>query len=190
MNYTFRTALELVKNVILTTKMNKCVFLDRDGVLNREIGRHVCELDEFEILPFVPEGLLALKSAGYKLVVVTNQSGIARGYYQEDFVYECHSVLQRAAGEVIDALYFAPGLDKVSKTLSRKPDSLMFEKAMAKFKIDPQHSWMIGDKERDLIPARKLGISTIHLTGDTAWEHASEVVNDFKAAVELILEKG
>ena len=71
----------------------------------------------------------------------------------------------------------------------RKPDSLMFEKAIARFGIDPQNSWMMGDKERDLIPARKLGIKTIQITQESASAYADVKVGNFLEAVEQILEK-
>ena len=165
-----------------------CVFLDRDGVLNEEIGRHVVKPDEFVIKPGVPEGLKRLKSAGFLLVVITNQSGIARGYYDEHFVWHCYEQIQQACGGLLDGQYFAPGLDKFSRSLMRKPDSLMFEKAIARFEVDASESWMIGDKERDLVPARKLGIRTIHLTQGEKSSYADEVFDDFQKSVDRILK--
>jgi len=170
--------------------MNKCVFLDRDGVLNKEIGRHIMNVDEFEIPDDVPDGLKRLKAAGYKLIVVTNQSGIARGYYEEKVVVDCHEILQSRSDHALDQLYFAPLIDHVSKSLMRKPDSLMLEKGLAKFNGDPVRSWMIGDKERDLIPAKKLGIKAMQimaLVPET--DIADERVMTFTEAVDLILSK-
>lgn len=145
--------------------MNRCVFLDRDGVLNKELGFQIKQMEQFELVPGLKESLKILKENGYLLIVITNQSGIAKGHYDEEFVKDCYQRIQDEVDGVIDALYFAPGHESVSKSLLRKPDSLMFEKAMAKFNIDPKKSWMIGDKERDLIPAKKLGISTVLVTG-------------------------
>lgn len=166
----------------------KCVFLDRDGVLNKEIGRHIMHVDEFVIPDDVPDGLKRLKAAGYRLVVVTNQSGISRGYYDEQVVTDCHEILQKACDHVLDHLYFAPLVDHISKSLMRKPDSLMLEKGMARFNVDPARSWMIGDKERDLVPAKKLGVKAMQimaLVPET--ELADERVYSFKAAVDVIL---
>ena len=167
--------------------MKKCVFLDRDGVLNEELGYQITEFSQFRICEGIAEGLRQLKDEGYLLVVVTNQSGIAKGDYDESFVIKCHEALQEACGGVIDALYFAPGYDLISKSLSRKPGSLMFERAMAKFKIAPEQSWMIGDKERDIIPARKLAIRTIHQTSGKVSEYADHAAEGFTEAVRLIL---
>ncbi len=168
--------------------MNKCVFLDRDGVLNVEIGRHIMKVDEFVIPEDVPVGLKRLKAAGYKLVVVTNQSGIARGYYDDQVVLDCHELLQKQCDHALDQLYYAPLIDHVSKSLMRKPDSLMLEKGMAKFNVDPSQSWMIGDKERDLIPAKKLGIHTMQIMAMVPeTDIAEERVQTFTEAVDLIL---
>lgn len=162
--------------------------MDRDGVLNQELGRHIMKLEEFVIPEDVPDGLKRLKSAGYKLVVVTNQSGIARGYYDEKLVDDCHDLLQVACDNAIDQFYYAPLVDSVSKSLMRKPDSLMFEKGIAKFDIDPNASWMIGDKERDLVPAKKLGIKRIQIMALVEESELAEYrVHTFTEAVDLIL---
>src|SRR5688572_17454743 len=127
-----------------------CVFLDRDGVLNAERGDYTYRTEDFEIINGVPEALNLLKENGYLLIVITNQAGIAKGLYTKEQVFACHDKLQHACGNIIDALYFAPLHPTVSESLSRKPDSLMLEKAIAKFNIDPEKSWLVGDKKRDL----------------------------------------
>lgn len=167
----------------------KCVFLDRDGVLNKEIGRHVMKVEELVILEGVPEGLKRLKAAGYTLVVITNQSGIARGYYTEEVVTGCHELIQKTCDYALDYLYFAPLVDHISMSLMRKPDSLMLEKGMAKFNIDPAKSWMVGDKGSDLIPAKKLGIRTIQMMSmKPQSDVADERVHTFTEVVDLILK--
>jgi len=169
-------------------KMNKCVFMDRDGVLNQELGRHILKIEEFIIPEDVPNGLKRLKEAGYKLVVVTSQSGIARKYYDDKLVDDCHDLLQQACGGIIDQFYYAPLVDSVSKSLMRKPDSLMLEKGLAKFNIDPEQSWMVGDKERDLIPAKKLGIRRIQLMAMVEESELAELVtHNFTEVVDAIL---
>ena len=169
------------------TKLRPCIFLDRDGVLNEELGYQVTQLEEFKVKDGIAEPLKQLKEAGYLLIVITNQSGIAKGDYTDEFVLKCHQFIQEACGNLLDDLSFAPGHESVSKSLMRKPDSLMFEKAMAKHRIDPAQSWMIGDKERDLIPARKLGIGTIHLTDKEASDFADFKVIDLAEVVSIIL---
>ncbi|WP_242920562.1 D-glycero-alpha-D-manno-heptose-1,7-bisphosphate 7-phosphatase [Pontibacter liquoris] len=143
----------------------KCVFLDRDGVLNRELGDYAYKLDHFEVLPRVPEALALLKQNGFLLIVVTNQAGIAKNIYTREDVLACHHKLQQACHNIIDALYFAPGHQSVSESLARKPDSLMLEKAIAKYNLDPAASWLVGDSDRDLAAAARVGVRAI-LVGD------------------------
>lgn len=141
--------------------MNKCIFLDRDGVINKDRVNYAYELENFHILDGVIEGLKKLKAAGYKLIIVTNQSGIAKGIYTREQMNTCHQYLQEQCGGIIDMIYYAPYHESVTASLTRKPDSLMFEKGIAKFEADIPNSWMLGDKERDLIPAKKWGLPTI-----------------------------
>jgi len=159
--------------------LNKCIFLDRDGVINKDYVDYVYSEEKLEILPGVIESLQKLKSAGYLLVVITNQSGISQGIYTREDMQLCHDIIQRASGNIISRFYFAPGHPKFSESLSRKPGSLMFERAIAKYNIDVTQSWMIGDKDRDLIPAEKLGIKTIqvdHKDSRRASHHAADLV--------------
>lgn len=141
--------------------MQKCIFLDRDGVINKDRVNYAYTLDTFHILDGVVEALQKLKEAGYVLVIITNQSGIAKGIYNKEDVFKCHKHLQEQCGNIIDDLYYAPYHPTVTESLTRKPDSLMLEKAIAKYNVDVTQSWMLGDKERDLVPAEKLGIPTI-----------------------------
>lgn len=162
--------------------MNKCVFLDRDGVLNVDNPKYTFLTTQFHIIPGVPEALYRLKESGYLLVVVTNQSGIARGIYTRRQMDLCHIYLQNSCGHVIDEIYFSPYHETVTNSLTKKPGSLLFEKAIAKFNIDTKKSWMIGDRSRDLVPAKKLGIKTIQI-GD---ECVAPDLGDYK--VDDLLE--
>jgi len=158
--------------------MNSCVFLDRDGVINKDNPNYTFRVEDFEILPGVIEALSQLKSKNYKLVIVTNQSGIAQGLYTQQQMEACHRYFQAQCGNRIDHFYFSPYHPSVTESLLRKPGTLMFEKAIAKFNIDIRKSWMIGDRGRDIAPARELGISTIQV-GDEVEEKDKA---DFEAA--------
>jgi len=166
---------------------NKCVFLDRDGVLNRERGGYTFLLEDFEILPGVVEGVKKLKEAGYLIIMVTNQSGISKGIYTREQMSACHDKLQKACEGRFDHMYYAPYQPVVSESLTRKPDSLMFEKAIAKFNIDPKTSWMVGDKDRDLIPAKKMEIPTILMSDEIESEYADFHKHTFTEVTEVIL---
>lgn len=146
--------------------MNKCVFLDRDGVLNEEIGRYVWQISDFVIRPGVIDLLKYFKSKGYLLIVITNQGGIARGLYTHEDVKNCHNHFQSECGDLIDDFYYSPYQISFSASLGFKPGTLLFEKAIAKYAIDSANSWMIGDKERDITPAKKLKIKTILLLSE------------------------
>ena len=160
--------------------MNRAIFLDRDGVLNEEMGDYVWTPARFRICPGVPESVARLKAAGYYLIVITNQAGIAKGLYTSADVLACHDILQQACSYQLDALYFAPSHPSVSESILRKPDSGMLEKAVARFQLDPARCWLVGDRARDLEAGARLGVPGI-LVGPT------EPVADLRAATELIL---
>lgn len=146
--------------------MNKCVFLDRDGVINKDKVDYVYKIEDVKILEGVPQALQKLKERGYLLIVITNQSGIDRNIYSHSDVATTHAEIQKRVYNLIDVFYYSPYHRTITNSLSAKPDSLLFEKAIAKYKIDPSQSWMVGDRERDLIPAEKLGIKTVLLESE------------------------
>ncbi len=168
--------------------MKPCVFLDRDGVLNEDNPNYTYQIENFKILPGVIEGLKRLKTEGYLLIVVTNQSGIAQGLYSQQQMEECHRYFQRQSGNLIDHFYFSPYHPSVTESLGRKPGTLLFEKAIAKFNIDTNASWMVGDRGRDILPARRMGIKTIQI-GDEIEESqkADFQATDFSEASKIIL---
>jgi len=137
--------------------MNKAVFLDRDGTLNVE-KHYLYKIEDFEFLPGVIEGLKLLQEAGYLLIVITNQSGIGRGYYsEEDFNILNNWMLEtlKENGVTVNAVYYCPHLpnaqvEKYRKECKcRKPKLGMFLQAIEDFEIDLNKSYAIGDKIRD-----------------------------------------
>lgn len=167
---------------------NKCIFLDRDGVLNVDRVDYVYRMEEFIIPPGVGEALRALKNAGYLLVVITNQSGIAKGIYKREDVYMIHQAIQDGTGVELDDIYFCPYHEKFdSHSLTRKPGSLMIEKAAAKYEIDMDASWMVGDHERDITAGTRAGLRTIRLAPKGTETQATHVVEDLLAASKIIL---
>lgn len=140
---------------------NKALFLDRDGVINRERGEYTYKVDDFEILPDVVQTLKIAQEKGYKLILITNQGGIAKGIYTHEDVAKCHHYFEQELsnnGVNLTDVFYSPHHQDYSKSLDRKPGSLMFEKALAMHKIDPSLSVMIGDSERDIIASEKVGI--------------------------------
>jgi len=168
---------------------SKIVFLDRDGIINKEIGDYVYELEKFEVAEATILALRKLKKAGYKLVVVTNQGGIGRGMYTREAVKMLHEYVQERSGGILDHLYYAPYIDHISKSLMRKPDSLMLERGLAKYQADPKDCWLLGDAGRDLVAAAKVGVKAILVPSLKETEHpnAEYVAKDVPDAVEYIL---
>ena len=168
--------------------MNKCIFLDRDGVLNVDRVDYVYHLCHFVIPPGVKEGLQALKDAGYLLIIITNQSGIAKGVYKREDVYLIHDAIQEGTGVKLDDIYFCPYHENFdSHSLTRKPGSLMIEKAAAKYDIDMDASWMIGDHERDITAGTRAGLRTIRLAPAGTETKATHLVDNLLAASKIIV---
>jgi D-glycero-D-manno-heptose 1,7-bisphosphate phosphatase len=149
-------------------KVNKAVFLDRDGVINKDTG-YVHLVDDFEYIEGVFEACLALKKMGYLLVVVTNQSGIARGMYSED---DFHSLTEwmdwnfADKGVELDGIYYCPhhnekGIGEYKQDCDcRKPKPGMLSDAAQFLKIDLSQSVMVGDKADDMRAAIAAGVGT------------------------------
>ncbi|GAA4011507.1 HAD family hydrolase [Hymenobacter fastidiosus] len=165
----------------------QAIFLDRDGVLNHEMGDYVWRPADFVVIDGVPESLARLKAAGYLLIVVTNQAGIAKGLYTAADVQACHAKLQEACGGLIDAFYFAPGHPSVSESLMRKPDSLMLEKGLARFHLDPARCWMVGDRSRDLEAGARAGVRGLCIGSTETFDYEPRAA-DLRGATDIILE--
>jgi D-glycero-D-manno-heptose 1,7-bisphosphate phosphatase len=148
----------------------RTVFLDRDGVLNEKMpeGQYVTRWDEFHILPGVVEAIRRLNQAGLRVVVVTNQRGVARGLYTIADVEAIHGRFQQelhTAGAQIDAFFICPH-DKEACNC-RKPLPGLFEQAVAQFPdIITETSVMIGDSLVDMEFGRRLGMPTIFVDVD------------------------
>ncbi len=167
----------------------KCVFLDRDGVLNTDEEYYTFRAEDVFLIEGVAEALKKLKEAGYLLIVITNQAGIAQNMYGPSEVKEVHRLIEERSGVTLDDLYFSPHHpNHSSRSLRRKPDSLMIEKAMAKYNIDPAASWMIGDRLSDVLAGRKAGVRSIFIgTRETEGDLGDFQAKDLREAAEIIL---
>jgi D-glycero-D-manno-heptose 1,7-bisphosphate phosphatase len=142
----------------------KAIFLDRDGVINHDPGDYTKNVGEFSILPTALESLIILKKRGFVFILITNQGGIAKGIYSHNDVNEIHNHLRKVCNEngtpLLD-IYYSPHHEITGLSLSRKPGSMMVERAIARYNINPKESWMIGDKQRDLDCASVLGVKGV-----------------------------
>lgn len=149
--------------------MNKAVFLDRDGTINEEMG-YINHISRFKIFDYFFPALKLLKNSGYKVIIITNQSGIARGYFKESLVKEIHlSLLINAKNEgtEIDGIYYCPHhkdgtvAEYSFECNCRKPKPGLLLQAKKEHDIDLSHSFMIGDRYKDMEFAFKNGLKTI-----------------------------
>ncbi|HEY0977879.1 MAG TPA: HAD family hydrolase [Flavobacteriales bacterium] len=146
------------------------IFLDRDGVLNRERGEHTWRPEDFEVLPGVAEAVAAINRSGRAAIVISNQSGIGLGLYTRKEVEVLHAELSRqlsAKDAHLDAILYCPHHPTTGRCLCRKPGGLLLERAIARYDLDPARSVMIGDRERDVQAANSVGVRGV-LTASNA----------------------
>ncbi|WP_224982556.1 D-glycero-beta-D-manno-heptose 1,7-bisphosphate 7-phosphatase [Geomonas agri] len=182
-------------------EQRRAVFLDRDGTINEEV-QYLSRAEQFRLIPGVPYALQRLKDAGFLLVVVTNQSGIGRGLYDEAALEAIHDRMHEELGDfgiTIDACYFCPhhpehGVGDYRVECScRKPAPGMLQQAARDFDIDLSRSYMIGDKLADVEAGINAGCRALMVrTGYGAADSARlpkgvRAYEDLQAAVEAII---
>jgi D-glycero-D-manno-heptose 1,7-bisphosphate phosphatase len=163
--------------------MEKAVFFDRDGIVNHEVGDYIQKVEDFMVLDSFIEFLKVTQHEGYLAIIITNQAGIAKGLYTHETVAQMHKLLNKRLsdeGLKIDAIYYCPHHDDFGKCLCRKPGSLMVEKALARFNIDPQQSLMFGDKQRDKICAEAAGVKGYVFEPNPTFDELMNAFNHFK----------
>jgi D-glycero-D-manno-heptose 1,7-bisphosphate phosphatase len=172
--------------------LSPAVFIDRDDTIMEDCG-YCSDPKDVKVFPGVPEALRRLKSNGFKLIIITNQSGIGRGLFTLQQYRAVETEVLRQLGDgLIDATYFCPDVPGQHSTC-RKPAPGMVIEATREHQIDLSRSFLIGDKEIDVECAHNAGVSAIRVqTGfqrDTAGSTADWVTHDLPAAVEIILNR-
>lgn len=165
--------------------MLRLILLDRDGVLNRELGDYVTSVADFEVLPHVVSNLLRLKEMGCKFIVITNQSGIAKQLYTHETLQRIHEkLLHELAGHGLqmDEIYYCPHHPDFSKCLCRKPGSSMVEKALARFGVKPHEAIMIGDTARDVEAAQGAGVKGYRISSNEDW---SGIIDELETTLKI-----
>lgn len=175
----------------------RAVFLDRDGVIVREAD-YLSEVGQLHVLRGVPQAMKALRAAGFKIVVVTNQSGVARGYFTLTRLAAIHRELKKRlakAGAKWDGLYFSPHGPESGHPM-RKPGIGMLKAAKKRFSLDLAASFMVGDTTTDVQTARNAGCTAILVKtgkGGRDRKHPGAkpdtVVRDLPAAARWILKR-
>lgn len=157
----------------------KAIFLDRDGVINRERGEYAFMPEDFILNDGLIERLKKIQNEGFLLIMISNQGGISRGIYTKNHVEVLHDFLKKELEKhqiKLTEIYYCPHHNEIENCLCRKPKNIMLEKAVARFNIDVKKSYMIGDSQRDIEAAESLGIKGIKIRPN----HLSDVDVFFK----------
>ena len=186
--------------------VRRAVFIDRDGTISEEVG-YVNHPSRYRVFPYAAEAVKLLNEAGWLAVLVTNQAGVARGYFEEGMVGRVHGVLAaelERGGARLDAVYYCPHHPSVGEPPyrfdcdCRKPRPGLIRRAAAELGIDLSRSWMVGDRYSDTELARNAGVrAAFVLTGygrgehehqGHAWKHRPDLVaeNLLEAVREII----
>ena len=189
--------------------MKRAVFLDRDGTVNEEVG-YLSDLGQLRLLPDAGAAVRRLNEAGFAVVLVTNQSGVARGYFTESFVNDTHDLLTRmlaAEGARLDGIYYCPHHPKAGNSPlttacdCRKPATGLLDRAARDLHIDLRGSYMVGDKWSDVELGQRAGCRAILVRtgfahddpGNSRPAHLRDpdhVAHDLAEAVDWVLRQG
>lgn len=177
---------------------NRAVFIDRDGTINVNYG-YINNPNDFKMYPGVAKGIKLLQENGFKIIVITNQSGIARGYFSEKSLEEIHEKMKKELSKEdagVDAIYHCPHHPD-EKCNCRKPNPGMLEKAIKDFDIDIENSFIIGDRMLDVEAGRNVGCKTVLVPEDKELVKKEReesdvkpdyICDDFYSGVKWILE--
>ena len=172
------------------THLAPTVFLDRDGTLIEEVG-YLSHLDPIVLYPWSIESVKLLNRAGFKVVVVTNQAGVARGLFDEDFIDEAHRFLDQKfsdGGATIDKFYYCPHHPEASVEAyrsecdCRKPKAGMLWKAAQELQLELSHSFVIGDRLSDLRLGPAVGAKSVLVRTGYGETTARELTDDVEVA--------
>lgn len=170
----------------ITFMKSKAVFFDRDGVLNVDVA-YLYKIEDLRWIDGAREAVAYLTQQGYKIFIVTNQSGIARGYYTVEQMERLHSYMQQelaAYGGRIDRIYYCPhhpegSVAQYSCSCScRKPKPGMLLQAFAEYDIDKEQSFLIGDGKRDVEAAEAAGVQGYLFTGGNLLAFVKQILGD------------
>jgi D-glycero-D-manno-heptose 1,7-bisphosphate phosphatase len=152
--------------------VTKVVFLDRDGTINAEVN-YLSRVEDFRMLPGAAQAIALLRAHGWLAIIVSNQSGIGRGFYTVQDLAQIDERMRREladAGTAVDSIYYCPHRPDEG-CACRKPASGLFRQAAEEYDIDLKSSYLVGDKLSDLLPARELGCRSVLVLTGHGMEH-------------------
>jgi D-glycero-D-manno-heptose 1,7-bisphosphate phosphatase len=164
----------------------KAVFIDRDGTLVEEVN-FLSRTEDLRLFPYTRESIELLKEHGFIVVVVTNQSGIARNKYNEADMHAIHEAIQDQLSGALNGFYFCPHLPNEGCEC-RKPNLGMINAACSDFSIDMENSWMIGDKKLDVETGKNAGIRTAMVMTGYGRDHVTELERQPDIVAENLLD--
>ena len=170
----------------------KVIYLDRDGVINKKAREHdyIKCWEEFEFLPGALEALKILHESNYKIVLITNQRGIARKIMTVKSLEDIHNKMCQKIAESqgrVDGIYYCP--HDYGECNCRKPDIGLFLESEKKYMPDKKKSWMIGDSSSDIKAGKAFGVNTLYIGTDNLY-HADYSCDTLLTAAKYITEKG
>ena len=160
------------------SNLRKAIFLDRDGVLNKERKDYVKNISELKIFSEIVSPIKKLKEHGFLIIIITNQSAINRGIMTFETVQEIHKHIQEYLEKfhiILDGFFICPHTPDENCSC-RKPKPGLILKAIEEFKIDPKSSWMIGDNDSDVIAANSSGCKGIKIGKGIELNQAVEII--------------
>ncbi len=169
--------------------MNKAVFIDRDGTIAKDVP-YCSRPEDFELLPGAAAGIKLLKANGFKVIVITNQSGIARGYFSEETLARIHQKMREELAQYdacVDAIYYCPHHPD-DDCDCRKPKPKLVLQAARDLDIDLRRSYVIGDSEMDVQLAKQAGCAAAVQVTQEAGSRSVPATASFIEAVALVLE--
>jgi D-glycero-D-manno-heptose 1,7-bisphosphate phosphatase len=175
--------------------MKPAVFLDRDGTLIEEVN-YLSRVEDLRLFPYTRRAVNILKDNGFLIIVITNQSGIGRGIFDEISMRSIHDEIQTELGGAIDGFYFCPHLP-CDGCDCRKPGLGMIMAASADFEIDIENSWVIGDKKIDVETGQRAKMRTALVLTGYGMQHKNSIerepdliCSDLATASESIIKSG